>query len=181
MKNFWIALRMFFLLMAITGIVYPILITVIAQLTMKTQANGNLLLIQGKPVGSLLIAQKFASEGYFWPRPSSGDYNPLPSGGSNLGPTSAALKKAIEERRSKIGKQDVPSELLYASGSGLDPHISPSTAYFQMERVSKARGLNPSVLKKIIDQNSERPLGIFGTTYVNVLQLNMALDAFQKK
>lgn len=164
-------MRLFLWLTFLTGIVYPLLITLIAQLTMNTQANGSM-----TKTGSALIAQSFQKEGYFWPRPSSIDYNPLPSGGSNLGPTSAALKKAVENRERKFGK-GAPAELLFTSGSGLDPHISPETAYFQMERVAKARGLETQKLKELIDKKTAR--SIFGPPVINVLLLNQALDARQ--
>lgn len=171
------ALRLFLWMVLLTGIVYPLLITAIAMMAFKHKSEGDFISIDGKLIGSRLIAQKFQSEKYFWPRPSSIDYNPLPSGGSNLGPTSAALKKAVEERKSALGKVhsgDVPSELLFASGSGLDPHISTPTAYYQIERISKARGLNKELLKKLIDHHMEGRL--FGVPCVNVLELNLALD-----
>lgn len=179
---------MFLWLMLLTGIIYPLIITGIAQLAMRQSANGDFLEVNGKIVGSSLIAQKFQNEKYFWPRPSAIDYNPLPSGGSNLGPTSAALKKAVEERKAALLKASggtdvskIPSELLYASGSGLDPHISPSTAYFQIDRIMKARGITSrEPLEKLIQKHTkERFLGFIGEPCTNVLQLNLALDQAQ--
>jgi K+-transporting ATPase ATPase C chain len=167
----------------LTGILYPLLITGIAQLTLKQKANGNFVSKQERIVGATLVAQKFERNDYFWPRPSSIDYQPMPSGGSNLGPTSAALKKVIEERKQKILKahnvdvDTIPAELLFASGSGIDPHISVEAAYFQMERVGKARAMDNKVLKSLIDgMIIKRRWGFLGEAYVNVLMLNLALD-----
>ena len=179
---------MFLWMTFLTGIIYPLLITAIAQLTMKQKADGDFLSVKDKTVGATLIAQKFESDKYFWARPSAVDYNPLPSGGSNLGPTSAALKKAVEERQEKIikahpvDKNKIPTELLFASGSGLDPHISVFTAYFQIERVAKSRGLESSDIKHLIDSMVIKPrLGFLGEACVNVLMLNKALDEPLKK
>lgn len=175
------ALRLFLWMVLLTGIAYPLLITLIAFSAFKHQSEGGFVNVDGKLVGARLIAQKFESEKYFWPRPSSTSYNPLPSGGSNLGPTSAALKKAVEERKSALSKahsSDIPRELLFASGSGLDPHISLQAAYYQVDRIAKARGLDAQNIKKVIVSQIE---GRFlGVPCVNVLELNLALDR-QKK
>ncbi len=143
MKQMIHNIQMFIWMILLTGLLYPLLITGIAQLTMKQKADGDFISLKGKKVGAVLIAQKFESERYFWPRPSANDYNPLPSGGSNLGFISTELKKRVErkKRKKKIlnanGNQGTaPAELLFASGSGLDPHITPSTAYFQSERIA---------------------------------------------
>ena len=167
----------------LTGVLYPLSITLIAQLTMKQKADGNFVYSKGKIVGSSLIGQKFEGEAYFWPRPSSIDYNPLPSGGSNLGPTSAALKKVVDERQEKISKahhvekKDVPAELLFASGSGLDPHIRVNTAYFQIDRIAKSRGMPKEKIKDVVDKMTiHRHFHLLGTACVNVLDLNRALD-----
>lgn len=183
MKKMWNNVRMFLWMTFLTGIIYPLLITAIAQLTMKQKADGDFLSSKETIVGATLIAQKFESDKYFWARPSSVDYNPLPSGGSNLGPTSAALKKAVEERQEKIvkahnvDKSKIPAELLFASGSGLDPHINVSTAYFQIERVAKSRGLESKDIKGLVDNMIiKRGLGFLGEACVNVLVLNKALD-----
>lgn len=191
MNNLWTALRMFLWMTFLTGVAYPFLITGIAQLTMKHKADGGFITSKGKIVGATLIAQKFESPKYFWPRPSAIDYNPLPSGGSNLGPTSAALKKAVADRKAIIMKahgvtdaSKIPSELLFASGSGLDPHISPQTAFFQVERIVKSRNLDMNKGKKtvihLIDKLTEhRFLGFIGQPCVNVLKLNLALDELE--
>jgi len=183
MNKIWNNVRMFLWMTLLTGIIYPLLITAIAQLTMKQKADGDFLSSKDKVVGATLIAQKFESDKYFWARPSSIDYNPLPSGGSNLGPTSAALKKAVEERQEKIikahnvAKDKIPAELLFASGSGLDPHINVATAYFQIERVAKSRGIESKGIKSLVDKMIiKRGFGFLGEACVNVLMLNKALD-----
>lgn len=183
MKKICNNVRIFLWMTFLTGIVYPLLITAIAQITMKQKADGDLIYSKEKIVGAKLIAQKFESDKYFWPRPSATDYYSHPSGGSNLGPTSALLKKIIGERQEKIiethhvDKDKIPPELLFASGSGLDPHISASTAYFQMERVAKSRGLEKQDIKELIDNMLiKRVWGFLGEEYINVLLLNKALD-----
>lgn len=183
MRKVWNNVRMFLWLTFLTGVVYPLAVTGIAKITMKQKADGGFLSSEGKIVGAILIAQKFESEKYFWARPSSVDYNPLPSGGSNLGPTSAVLKKTVEERREKIlkvhsvDKDKIPAELLFASGSGLDPHISVKAAYFQVERVAKSRGIESRDIKSLVDHMIiKRGLGFLGEAGVNVLMLNKALD-----
>jgi potassium-transporting ATPase KdpC subunit len=191
MRNLWKSIRMLICLTLLTGIIYPLALTGLAFLTMRFKAEGSFVKSQGKAVGSALIAQKFQSTKYFWARPSANDYNGLSSGGSNLGPTSALLKKTIQERQTLILQTHqlsdpdiIPSELLYASGSGLDPHISPKAAYFQLERVVKARGLNEKINKKsifkLIHAHIEKPLFNFiGSPRVNVLLLNIALDKLE--
>lgn len=176
--------RMFLWMTFLTGIVYPLLITAIAQLTMKRKADGDFVIVKEQRVGAKLIAQKFESDKYFWARPSAIDYNPLPSGGSNLGPTSAALKRTVQERMEKLAKAhgaeetEIPRELLFASGSGLDPHISLDAAYFQMERVAKARAMEQNDVKQLIDHLAiKRSLGFLGEPCINVLILNKALGA----
>lgn len=183
MRNIWIALRMLIVLTALTGIAYPLFITAIAKLTMPRQANGDFIEYGGKRIGCKLIGQPFTSDAYFWPRPSAANYNALASGGSNLAPTSAALKKAIEDRRRVIKEplKDIPPELLMASGSGLDPHISPITARFQIDRVLRARNIAPDIgrqaLERLIDSHTEvSVLPFLGPPHLNVLMLNIALD-----
>lgn len=153
----------------LTGILYPALITIIAKTTMQKQAEGSF--INNK--GSTLIAQKFTSERYFWPRPSSIDYNALASGGSNLGPISPRLKKAVADRYAKFSEKP-PTELLYASGSGLDPHISPESAYFQVARIAKVRKLPEKNLNALVARHIQKQF--LGRYVVNVLELNIALD-----
>src|SRR4029077_3842995 len=140
------------------------------------RANGSRIVERNKLVGSDLIAQKFESPRYFWPRPSSADYATVASGASNKGPTSADLKKSIDERRGKFGK-DAPVDLLTASGSGLDPHISPEAARSQIPRVAATRKMSIQQISAVVDQTIEEPqLGFLGEPRVNVLRLNTALD-----
>lgn len=183
---FFKSLRLFIWFVLITGIVYPLMITAFAYLAFNHKANGQMVLVKDKVVGSKLIGQRFSSDKYFWGRPSTIDYNPLPSGASNLGPISAELKKTVKERREhaleKSGNEGiVPTELIYASGSGLDPHISPVTARYQIDRIVKARGWDPEegrqkLLDLIVQHREGRKWGFFGTPVVNVLMLNIALD-----
>ncbi len=176
MKQLMPAIKLFALLTVLTGILYPLFITLIAQKVFPEQANGSLLYKDGKLVGSALVAQKFQTPQYFWARPSAVDYNPMPSGGSNAGPTSADLKAKVLERQ-KLGLTD---EMLFASASGLDPHISPAAAKSQVERIVLARKLGETgkgKLMQLIEQNTEqRQFGFLGEVRVNVLRLNLALD-----
>jgi len=181
------ALRIYFFLTLLLGLAFPVLITGLAQLFFPDKANGSLVSRGDQVVGSRLIAQKFEKEGYFWPRPSAVDYNPLPSGGSNLSPIAENLKKAVEERKAKLKAahaeetKDPPPHLLFASASGLDPHISVDSALFQVQRVARARGVTVEKVQELIDEATQgRQFGIFGEATVNVLMLNMALDREQE-
>lgn len=172
------ALRLFLVLSLLTGVAYPLLVTAIVQLTMSFQANGSFIEVNGQKVGSLLIGQEFKSEKYFRGRPSAIHYNPLPSGGSNLSWTSAELEKQINER---LKTQSEPPDLLYSSASGLDPHISPEAARYQIDRIIKARGVDPikgrNALEKVIEEHTVSPgFGFIGPRHVNVLLLNLAID-----
>jgi potassium-transporting ATPase KdpC subunit len=170
----------------VTGIVYPLIVTGIAQVLFPSQANGSLIVKDGKLVGSSLIGQPFDDPKYFWARPSA--TSPFPdnagsSSGSNLSPTNPALVKAVQDRVDALRAADpgntaaVPVDLVTASGSGLDPHISPAAALFQVSRVAKARKMDPQAVQQLGDRNTAgRWLGIFGEPRVNVLQLNLALD-----
>ena len=179
MKTILQALRLLILLTLLTGLAYPVVVTIAARLVFPNQASGSIVKRDDQPVGSTLLAQKFESDRYFWPRPSAGDYATVPSGASNLGPTSEALKKAIAERRAKFGA-DAPVDMLTASGSGLDPHISPEAAVQQIQRVAKARDLNPEHVGPLVKAAIEPPQwGVFGEPRVNVLALNLRLDALK--
>ena len=176
MKTILQSLRIYIILTLLTGILYPLAMTGVAQLLFPKQANGSRTFENSKLVGSDLLVQKFESPRYFWPRPSSADYATVPSGASNKGPTSADLKKSIDERREKFGN-DAPVDLLTASGSGLDPHISPEAARLQLARVAAARNMSTQKIVVIVDQTIEPPqLGFLGEPRVNVLKLNLALD-----
>jgi K+-transporting ATPase ATPase C chain len=189
MKQIWPALKIFLILTLLTGIVYPLVVTGIAQLFFPRQAQGSLVSVGGKVVGSSLIGQKFTDPRYFQPRPSAVDYNPLPSGGSNLGPTSAQLKAQVVLLQDSLavanGKPaaEIPPDLLFASGSGLDPHISPKAAFFQVDRIARAHNwasieAGSQMLRKLITAHIEKPdLNFLGEPRVNVLLLNIAMDS----
>lgn len=175
-KELIASLRALVALTLLTGVLYPLGMTAVSQLAFPRQANGSQLQVDGKLAGSTLLAQKFTSPRYFWPRPSAGDYATVASGASNQSFTSKKLLDAVNERRAALGK-DAPSDLLYASGSGLDPHISPAAAAYQAERVAKARGLELAKVAALIQSQTEPPqFGFLGEPRVNVLLLNRALD-----
>jgi potassium-transporting ATPase KdpC subunit len=171
------AVRLFGLMTLLTGLIYPLAITGIAQVAMPHRANGSLVYRGGEVIGSRLIGQSMNQEGYFWPRPSAIDYNPLhPSGGSNLGPTSTELKREVDGRERSLGA-GAPTDLLYASGSGLDPHLSLEAADFQVPRIAKARSVSEEELHQLIHSLQKgRQFGLLGPRYVNVLDLNEKLD-----
>jgi potassium-transporting ATPase KdpC subunit len=186
MKTIIQALKLFLIMTVRTGAIYPLRITVLGQAVFPNRANGSLIKADGRLIGSELIGQKFASDKYFWPRPSAADYDPLPSGASNLGPTSEALKDSVMARRNVLEKTNpgsgrIPIDLLFASGSGLDPDISPDAAKFQIDRVAQARGLDNTGKMKLIelvDKHVKQPdLGFWGEPRINVLLLNLALDS----
>jgi K+-transporting ATPase ATPase C chain len=170
----------------ITGMVYPALVTVIAQVVFRHQANGSLIVKDGKVVGAALIGQPFDDPKYFWGRPSATTpfaYNAGSSSGSNLSPTNPDLVKTVQGRVDALHAADpgntapVPVDLVSASGSGLDPHISPAAAFYQVARVARARKLNPDAVRRLVQQHVEgRTLGVLGEPRVNVLELNLALD-----
>lgn len=183
------ALILIGLLSILTGVVYLLAVTGAVQTLFPAQAAGSLVLRDGKPVGSELIGQNFAAPKYFWGRPSATSpmpYNASASGGSNLGPLNPALTDAVKTRVAALRAADpgntasVPVDLVTASASGLDPHISPAAANYQVARVARVRGLSTAQVQALVVQQTEQPwLGLFGEARVNVLALNLALDAIQ--
>lgn len=174
------SLVLFGLLTALCGAAYPAAVTGLAQLFFPEEAQGSILSRDGRPVGSSLIGQPFADPGLFWGRPSatSPAYNAAASSGSNLGPHSPALAEAISARVEALGAGpgEIPGDLLTASGSGLDPHISPEAAAWQIPRIAAARGLPAERLQALVDAHSTpRALGVLGEPVVNVLALNLEL------
>lgn len=189
MKPLKLAIFLFISLMVIVGLIYPLLITSFAELVFPWRAEGSLVRnSRGGVIGSALIGQPFSNPRYFWSRPSATaefPYNPLASGGSNLGPTNEELMReiygrVISLRSSTAMNGSIPSDLVMASGSGLDPHISLESALAQIPRVAKSRGIDEEGLRKIVLANLEgRMLGFLGEPRINVLRLNLALDGVQ--
>ena len=183
------SIRMLVVMTLITGVAYPLVVTGIAQVAFPHQANGSLIQKDGKILGSELIGQPFRDPRHFWSRPSATSpqpYNGASSSGSNQGPTNPALKDAVVARIKALREagsdpsQSVPVDLVTASGSGLDPDISPAAAEYQIPRVAKARGIPEERLEELVRKHSEsRTFGILGEPRVNVLELNLALDALQ--
>jgi len=178
------AVRIMFVLTVLVGLAYPLAVTGFAQVVFPGRADGALVSRDGKVVGSALIGQSFEGHPeYFQSRPSAGNYDPLASGASNLGPENPDLVSAIEDRRAAAAKldgtapADVAPDALLASGSGLDPDISPEYAAQQVARVARVRGLDPAQVRELVaSYTSGRSLGFLGEPHVNVLELNLALD-----
>ena len=185
------ALMMLLVMTVITGLFYPLVATGVAQVLFSHQANGSLIERDGKPIGSELIGQSFDDPKYFWGRPSATTPQPnngTASNGSNQGPTNPALHDAVQQRIDALHKADpgntalVPADLVTASGSGLDPEISPAAAQYQVARIARLRNLTVDQVQALIAQATQgRQLGLLGEPRVNVLQLNLALDGVQKR
>jgi potassium-transporting ATPase KdpC subunit len=189
-RHLWVALRMMVLTIVLTGIIYPLFITGVAQLIFPHKANGSMVTVNGSVVGSNLIGQQFTQSKYFWPRPSAAGtgYDAMDSSGSNLGPTSKTLIDRIKKDVATLIKADpglkygsVPVDMVTASGSGLDPDITPANAYAQAARVAAARGLTVAAVRNLVKQHiASRQFGVLGEPHVNVLLLNVALDQLSK-
>jgi K+-transporting ATPase ATPase C chain len=185
-----IALKFLMVMTILTGVFYPLVMTGLAQLSYPSKSNGSLILKDGKIMGSELIGQKFDSSIYFWSRPSAIGYNPIPSAGSNYGPTSDTLRKLVNARRLLFATSNstavglaIPKEMIFTSGSGLDPHISPESALMQVERIAKARHFSDNQkerLLKDIKEMTEAPQFLcLGEVRINVLILNLELDKIE--
>lgn len=186
MKYIMPAIRLQIFMTIFLGLLYPFAMTGVSQVLFSDQANGSIVSRGGQVVGSISIAQNFEKLEYFWPRPSAVSYSPMPSGASNLGQASADLKKTVDDRRAKLKaahpaqQNEPPQDLLFASASGLDPHITPEAAEYQMQRVAQARNLDVQEVQKLVKQATNgRQFGILGEPTVNVLVLNLALDKSQ--
>lgn len=180
------AITLLALFTVITGVIYPLTVTGLAQILFPHQANGSLVVIDGKAYGSELIGQQFDETKYFWGRPSAAGYNAAASSGSNLGPMNPSLEEVVQARMDALHAADpnntlpIPVDLVTASASGLDPHISVASALYQVSRVASARGLSEADVKSLVEKYTEgRQFGIFGEPRVNVLLLNLALDGLQ--
>jgi K+-transporting ATPase ATPase C chain len=178
------AILITFVLTIITGILYPLAVTGIAQTIFHKQANGTLIERDGRVIGSEIIGQNFTKPEYFHPRPSQNSYDAANSGGSNLGPTNPALADRLKKDAAQFRKDNpdyagpIPADAITASGSGLDPEISPANALAQSGRVAQARGASVDTIRSLVEANTQaRELGVLGEPRVNVLRLNMALDS----
>jgi K+-transporting ATPase ATPase C chain len=188
-KNLIVAVLMTAVTTLLFGVAYPLVVTGIAQAMFPDKANGQLIQRDGKIVGSRIIGQAFSSPGYFRGRPSAAGtgYDATGSGGTNLGPTNkklmAAVKAGVDAARMENASAPVPIDLVTSSASGLDPHVSPASAAFQIARVARERGVSPADVQRLVDTYTQgRQLGFLGEPVVNVLELNLALDAqFPKK
>lgn len=187
MKTLIISLKIFLFFTLLTGVIYPLLVTGVAQVVFPGKANGSLIVRNHQIVGSELIGQQFDTVIYFTSRPSAISYNPIPSGGSNYGLTNVKLKNLVAERKHQFiafnqldSLKAIPSEMLFASASGLDPHISPEAALLQIDRIASTRNFNSSQKQNLISYihaKTEHPqYGIFGDERINVLLLNLELD-----
>lgn len=182
-KNLLISLKLTIVMLVICSLLYPLLIAAIGKAT-PGGGKGHTVSVNGKVVGYELIGQKFTADKYFWSRPSAVDYNAAGSAGSNKGPSNPDYLKQVQDRidtflvhNPGVKKEDIPADLVTASGSGLDPDISPASAYIQVKRIAAVRNLQEEKVKALVDNHIDKPfLGMFGPSKVNVLKLNIALD-----
>ncbi|RCV55857.1 potassium-transporting ATPase subunit KdpC [Marinitenerispora sediminis] len=186
LRPYGAAVRFLIVMTVLLGVGYPLAVTGVAQVLLPHQANGSLVRDDGRVVGSALIGQDFAGPEWFHPRPSAAGedgYDGAASGASNLGPNSPELRALVEERRAAVAAENgvpesaVPPDAVTASGSGLDPHVSPAYAAIQVDRVAQARGLSPAAVRALVAEHTTgRALGVLGEPGVNVLELNLALE-----
>lgn len=182
-KNLSISLRLTLVMIVLCAVLYPLLIAAVGKLT-PGGGKGRTETVNGKVVGYTNVGQKFTEDKYFWGRPSAVDYNAAGSAGSNKGPSNPDYLQVVQDRIDSfvvhnpgIAKENIPAEMVTASGSGLDPHISPEAAYIQVKRIAGARGLPEAKIKTLVDGQIEKPLaGMLGPSKINVLKLNIALD-----
>lgn len=187
MKDILASTRMLLWMTLLCGALYPLAVAGVSRPLFAAKADGSLVSVNGQVVGSELIGQNFTGDKYFWPRPSAAGagYDGASSGGSNKGPTAADLKRTVDERKAALikahpGMGEPPQDLFFASASGLDPHISPEGAAYQVERVAAARKLDAALVKDQVAVATEEPAwGVFGQPRVNVLKLNLALDSLK--
>ena len=184
MKNLVTAILMTIVTTVLLGLIYPLVVTGIAQVIFPEQANGQLLVKDGRIIGSRIIGQPFSSPGYFRSRPSAAGYDAGASSGSNLGPTNKKLidrvKADVEKLQAENPGQPIPVDLVTTSASGLDPHISPAAAEFQILRVAKERGMSEAEVRQLVRAKTQnRQFGFLGEPTVNVLELNLALDSYR--
>ena len=187
MKNFLISIKLTLILIVLCALVFPVLIAMISKLA-PGGGKGETVMAHGRVVGYEKIGQKFTEDKYFWGRPSAVDYNAAGSAGSNKGPSNPDYLKTVQDRidtflvhNPGVKKEEIPSEMVTASGSGLDPDISPASAYLQVKRVAAVRGIPADNVKKLVDKHIDKPfLGLFGPSKINVLKLNIALDEYKQ-
>ena len=188
MKKILVSIRVYIIFTVLLGLIYPFVVTVIAQVILPYQANGSIMINGDKVVGSKLIGQNFSNPEYFHSRPSANNYDAVNSGGTNLGPSSKKLIDTTADKIANVRQENglssdtkIPSDMVLSSASGLDPHISVQSALLQVNRISKIRGITVKDLKKMINNNTDPDfIGIWGCSGVNVLKLNLAIDNFVK-
>jgi len=187
MKNFLISIKLTLTLIVLCALVFPVLIAMVSKLA-PGGGKGETVKVHGKVVGYANVGQKFTADKYFWGRPSAVDYNAAGSAGSNKGPSNPDYLKTVQDRIDSfqvhnpgVTKEEIPAEMVTASGSGLDPDISPASAYIQVKRITAVRGIPADKVKTLVDAHIEKPLlGLLGPSKINVLKLNIALDEYKQ-